>query len=202
MTISRRALCVGIAGVMVACAVEPATPEPQPAESAEAPGVSSPEPPAPCGADVDPPDAPVYAFFTCADDDAVPPWDTHPVPRGAEAADPVRRLEAAFIGLLGGPTEAERAAGYTSWFSEETALALHGVSVEPDGTAVVDFADFRPFMGGASTSAGAAMLLSQLNATAFQVDDVAAVDYRIDGSCRLFWEWLQSSCTIVERPES
>jgi spore germination protein GerM len=143
----------------------------------------------------------VYAFFTCADDDATPPWETHPVPRPTQAADLVSRLEAALVGLLAGPTEAEQAAGYTSLFSERTAGALNGVSLGLDGTAVADLGDIRPFMGTASTSAGMQFFLSQLNATVFQFEEVAAVEYRINGSCQAFWEWLQSTCMLVDRPD-
>lgn len=149
-----------------------------------------------------PPEAPVYAFFGCVEDDAVPPWDVYPVPRAADAADPQGRLEAALAGLLGGPTEAEEAAGYRSVFSAQTAGALHGVSIEPDGTAVVDFADFRRLAGTASTSTGSEILLAQLNATVFQIEEVTAVDYRIDGSCWTFWGWLQRVCHVVERPDT
>ena len=53
--------------------------------------------------------APVYAFFTCAD--ALVPSDPRPVPRDAHAADPLSRLESAVIGVLGGPSAAEREAG-------------------------------------------------------------------------------------------
>ena len=156
----------------------------------------------PCGADARVPESPVYAFFSCADDDALPPLDVYPVPRPAQAADPVSRLDAALIGLLLGPTEEEMAAGYSSMFSPDTAGALNGVAIDADGTAVVDFADFRRSLGSASTSAGSEVLLAELNATVFQVPEVTAVDYRIGGSCQAFWEWLQRPCQIVERPES
>lgn len=140
----------------------------------------------------------MYAFFHCAD--AEPFADPRPVPRDARAADLVSRLDAAMRGLVGGPTEAERAAGYTSFFSEATEHAVRGVAIGGDGTAIVDLEDIRPFMNNASTSAGAASLLSQLNATVFQIEEVTAVEYRIEGSCAAFWEWLQGSCTVVERP--
>jgi Sporulation and spore germination len=162
--------------------------------------VVAPPPPAPnarCLDDAPPPEAPVYAFFTCAD--APDPAEPRPVPRDAHAADPVSRLEAAIIGLVGGPTQAEREAGYFSFFSEDTELAVNGVSIEADGTAIVDLGDIR-FVSNAATSAGSEVLLAQLNATVFQVDAVTAVEYHIDGSCDAFWEWLQQECHVVVRP--
>jgi sporulation and spore germination protein len=103
------------------------------------------------------------------------------------------------IGLVGGPTEAEHAAGYTSFFSEQTELAVLGVAIDDDGTATVDFADFRAALSNASTSAGTKGFLSQLNATVFQVEEVTAVIYRNEGSCDVFWRWLQSMCTVISR---
>lgn len=145
-------------------------------------------------------EAPVFAFFTCVDDDAVPPWEVYPVPRNAQAPDPLSRLQASLMGLVPGPTDAEAAAGYTSFFSEQTANSLNGVELDANGLAIVDFGDIRPFMGGASTSTGMEGFLSQLNATVFQVEEVGAVEYRIHGSCQAFWEWLQGSCHVVRRP--
>jgi hypothetical protein len=34
----------------------------------------------------------------------------------------------------------------------------------------------------------------------FQFDWVRSVEYRLDGSCDAFWEWLQRSCQVVTRP--
>jgi len=176
--------CAGVPSPTPGVASEPV--------SATAPALAA------CGDETPPPDAPVYAFFSCAD---LPGGaDPRPVPRVAHAADPVTRLESAVIGLLGGPNEAEREAGYFSFFSEVTALALNEVSIEPDGTAVVDLGDIRGLIPNASSSAGSELLLAQLNATAFQVAEVTGVEYRIDGSCEAFWEWLQRSCEIVPRP--
>lgn len=122
------------------------------------------------------------------------------MPRTAQAADALSRLEAALTGLVPGPTDAEAALGYTSFFSAQTAGSLNRVVLDHNGLAIVDLGDIRPFMGTASTSTGMQVFLSQLNATIFQVEDVAAVEYRIDGSCQTFWEWLQSMCHVVRRP--
>jgi len=178
--------CAGVSSPTPGSASEPV--------SATAPALAA------CGDEAPAPGAPVYAFFTCADDDAAPPWETYPVPRTAQAADALGRLEAALTGLVAGPTDAEAALGYTSFFSAQTAGSLNRVELEPNGFAIVDLGDVRPFMGTASTSTGMQVFLSQLNATVFQVEEVTAVEYRIDGSCQTFWEWLQSICNVVPRP--
>ena len=150
-----------------------------------------------CADTTDPPDSPVYAYFHCAGAELEPP---RPVSRPAPAADPVSRLEAAANGLLGGPTPQEREAGYISLFSGQTAPALISVELGADGVAIVDFADLRVAMNNASTSTGSQILLAQLDATVFQIPEVAAVEYRIHGSCDTFWEWLQRACEVVPRP--
>ncbi|MGI8759365.1 MAG: GerMN domain-containing protein [Acidimicrobiales bacterium] len=111
-------------------------------------------------------------------------------------------LRAALEQLLAGPTDAEHAQGLRSFFSKETAGMLIDVTIGPDGTAVVDLGDLRPVIPNASTSAGSGQLLAQLEATVFQFATVSAVEYRIDGSCEAFWEWLQRSCQTVARPGS
>jgi hypothetical protein len=111
-----------------------------------------------------------------------------------------RALESALHHLLRGPTEAERAAGLHSWFSSETAGALRSVAVDEEGHATVDFADLRTLIPNASASAGSAMLLRELNATVFGIAAVRSVEYRMEGSCDGFGEWLQYGCVVVERP--
>ncbi|MGH2684340.1 MAG: Gmad2 immunoglobulin-like domain-containing protein [Actinomycetota bacterium] len=111
-------------------------------------------------------------------------------------------LRAALEQLLAGPTDQEREGGLTSWFSEETADMLLGVTITADGTAVVDLdpalADAIP---NASTSAGSMMLLGQLDGTVFHFANVQAVEYRLGGSCDAFWQWLQGDCHVAERPD-
>lgn len=127
--------------------------------------------------------------------------------RGESTATVTRRvpagtvsLEAALRQLLRGPTPAERAEGIHSWFSDTTAQALRSVQVNEAGHAVVDFADLRELIPNASASAGSAMLLRELNGTAFAVPSVESVEYRIQGSCEAFWEWLQyGGCPVQQR---
>jgi hypothetical protein len=99
-------------------------------------------------------------------------------------------LRAALEQLLAGPTESERAAGASSWFSAETADLLLGVRID-DGVAIVDFGDLRAVIPNASSSAGSHMLLSELDATVFQFDTVDAVVYQLEGDPVAFNEWLQ-----------
>ena len=104
-------------------------------------------------------------------------------------------LRTALDQLLAGPTAAERSAGLTSWFSSATATYLVRVTLA-SGVATVDFTDLRPVIPNASTSAGAHMLLAQLDATVFQYPTVHSVLYRINGSCEAFGDWLQLSACV------
>lgn len=184
-----RILLVAVIAIVMCACTAPA-PE-TPAVTASAPTMEA------CADSVEPPGTPVSAYFHCAGAELEPP---KPVSRPAQAADSVSRLEAAITGLLGGPTEQARGAGYVSLFSEQTALALNSVEIGADGLAIVDFADLRTAMTTASTSTGSQILLAQLDATVFQVPEVESVEYRIHGSCDTFWEWLQRVCEIVPRP--
>ncbi|MGK2948692.1 MAG: GerMN domain-containing protein [Acidimicrobiales bacterium] len=115
--------------------------------------------------------------------------DTEPVERIVEGP---AVLEAALRALLAGPTAAEREAGLSSWFSEETAGALRSVAIE-DGTAFIDFSDFRALVGGASTTCGANVLVRQLDRTALQFPTVERTLYSIEGDVEAFYGWLQAS---------
>lgn len=134
----------------------------------------------------------VFAYFTDAEEAQVP------VPRGVP--DTAHALQAAFIALLAGPTAEEREAGLQSWFSDDTAGMLRGISVE-DGFAVVDFEDLRPVIPNAAGSAGALMLLGELTATAFQFPEIRRVEFRIDGDCETLMAWLQFDCYPIRRGE-
>jgi len=127
----------------------------------------------------------VKAYFTCdADGEA----RIFPVYRLAPRSPGV--LQAALRVLVAGPSPTEKAAAVSSWFSPATVGLLRSVTIA-DGHAVVDFGDLRPVLPNASTSAGSARLLGELDATVFQFRTVTSVEYRIDGSCEAFSEWLQ-----------
>ncbi|MEX1259178.1 MAG: GerMN domain-containing protein [Gemmatimonadota bacterium] len=117
-----------------------------------------------------------------------------PVPSGSSG------VQSALEWLLRGPNEDEVARGIESWFSGETAASLRAISIDPSGRAVVDFHDLQALLPGASSSTGSTLLLQELNGTLFGFPEVQSVEYRMDGSCDRFWEWLQYACHIVERP--
>jgi hypothetical protein len=98
--------------------------------------------------------------------------------------------ESALRALLAGPTAAERALGYSSWFSSATAGALVAVIVA-DGVARVSFRDLRPIIPNASSSCGSAALLSALDATIGQFPEIRAARYSFLGDEDAFYEWLQ-----------
>jgi hypothetical protein len=144
-----------------------------------------------CGSDRPPRPRPapgqmeVTAYFTC---DAPGDGGVRGVYRLVPASP--RVLDAALEALLAGPTGEERAGALSSFFSDATTGMLRSVTVT-DGHAVVDFEDLRPVIPNASASAGSARLLSELDATVFQFRDVESAEYRLEGSCTDFNEWLQ-----------
>jgi spore germination protein GerM len=102
--------------------------------------------------------------------------------------------------LVKGPTESEKNAGLTSWFSAETAGTVKGVAAAM-GEFEVDVTRWKALIPNASSSAGSRMLLAELNGTVFQFDFVDSVTYTLDGDCAAFWEWLQMECRTVTRAE-
>lgn len=127
--------------------------------------------------------------------------DEAPAPVRRPSPDTTAPLRTAMEWLVQGPTPEERAAGIRSWFSEATAGVLRGVEVDSAGLAIIDFQDLRPLIPNASSSFGSTMLLQELNGTVFQFPEIHAVEYRMAGSCDLFWEWLQYGCHLEKRPE-
>jgi spore germination protein GerM len=134
----------------------------------------------------------VQVFFTCAADLSVV-GVTRVVPQ-SEAV-----LRAALHELLAGPTAAEQRAGLTSLFSAATKDMLKIVTVDDAGLAVVDFHDLRTVIPNASGSTASTQLLRELDGTVFQFPSVRSVEYRIEGSCPAFFEWLQRPCEFRER---
>ena len=110
-------------------------------------------------------------------------------------------LRAAVEFLLAGPNTEEADAGLQSMFSKDTGRMLRSVSID-DGRAVVDFErGLAEAIPNASTSAGSGALLAQLDATVFQFESIDSVEYRLDGSCEEFMQWIQGGpCQPFERP--
>lgn len=151
-------------------------------------GGSSPTPDAP--ATPDQPDAEgttTASVFFSNDGLGDPCGDVFPVQREVAAEDPIGETVRA---LLAGPSEAETAQGYSSWFSSDTAGMLHGYRSE-GGILYVDFADFSSVIPNASSSCGSAALLAALDNTLQQFDGVEEARYSFDGSAEAFYEWLQ-----------
>jgi len=140
----------------------------------------------------------VTVWFSCDEADGQPTLGsvTRIVPRSP------RVLTATLRELLAGPTAAERSRSLSSWFSDATEGMLRSVSTT-DGHAVVDLdGDLRKVISGASSSAGSARLLAELDANVFQFPSVQTAEYRLDGSCEAFTEWVQiGGCEPRRRPE-
>jgi hypothetical protein len=126
------------------------------------------------------------------------PSDQTPALESALSAE----LRAALAQLLRGPSAPAQSADTLSWFSAETAGALRSATVDSIGHATVDFRDLQSLIPNASSSAGSALLLDELNSTVFEIEGIRSVEYRIDGSCDRFWEWLQYGCHTVTREET
>jgi hypothetical protein len=110
-----------------------------------------------------------------------------------------------FAEMLKGPTVAEREAGYTSFFSEETADALIAVTYQYDTQdLVIDFTE-AILINNASTPTGTQLflLLGELLDNAFQFDEVRSVEFQVNGSCEAFWAFLQAGddvCNVLDKP--
>jgi hypothetical protein len=134
----------------------------------------------------------LQVVFSC-DEQPVGTWREVP---GGE----VDTLAFALHSLLRGPTQQERDAGLTSFFSEATAGMLNDARII-DGVAYVDFADFSSIVPNASSSAGSAMLLDQVAGTIFQFDGINEADISFNGDCDAFWNWIQRGCQRLLRDE-
>lgn len=131
----------------------------------------------------------VLLYFTCGEEERPV---TRLVPEGAEP------LQATLAELLKGPTETERKAGLTSWFGPSTAGMLQKATITDQGRAVVDFADFSRVIPNASTSAGSTALIGELKGTVLGIPGVREAEFRFEGDCERFWNWLQRGCEIVK----
>jgi hypothetical protein len=159
------ALIIGGAALLAACGGQ--APQPRPPS------------PAPSTVTVN-----VYFHRGQATDPAQVVAVTRAVPRSGD-------IPSATLGqLLAGPTAAERSAGYSSWFSQETTHMLRGTRVS-NGVAYADFGDLRTVIPNASSSYGSGMLLAELDATLKQFPDVHSTVYSLNGDVAAFYEWLQ-----------
>ena len=136
----------------------------------------------------------ISLFFPCRRE----PFDSPPRPVGRLVPETRDDLTAALTELLKGPNVEERAAGFSSWFSDQTEDMLHSATVNDQGRAVIDFANFSAIIPNASTSAGSRGLMAELGRTVFQFPHIKEAEFRFDGSCEAFSHWLQSDCRAIE----
>jgi hypothetical protein len=115
-----------------------------------------------------------------------PCTEVFPVPREVDADDPVT---GALQALLAGPTDAELAEAYGSWFPTDDADVLLDVEVV-DRTAHVTFARLPELAPGVPSSCRASGLLAQLDATLLALEGIDGTAYALaDRSA--FYGWLQ-----------
>lgn len=187
-----RCLTLGVALVLTACTTPPST----------SPSASTTSTTAPASSPTAPPTAPtpstpatmtvtLYFSNTVLDPGASECAQVYAVHRTIPEASDV--LTATLNELLAGPTAAEKAQGYGSWFSAATAQSLLKASTSAN-TSYVDLTDIRTVIPNASTSCGSAALLAQLRTTAQQAAMTPRVLYAIKGQPSTFWEWLQLDC--------
>jgi hypothetical protein len=96
--------------------------------------------------------------------------------------------------LFEGPTEQETAAGYTSFFSEETADAVKTLKIEGE-TAYINLEDIRGIIPNANSSCGSAQFLAEIKSTLMQFPQIKRVIIAIDGNTETFYEWIQLGCS-------
>lgn len=134
----------------------------------------------------------VLVYFTCEQ----PPADSRPVARHYSGNDAVEsRLRFALEQLLIGPTAVEKTSGFSSPFGGASADLLFDVDVTDEGLAVIDFSEkLLTVNPNLNTSTVRFMVFRSLESTAFQFDEVAAIELRIEGSCERFARYFETTC--------
>ncbi len=128
----------------------------------------------------------VTVYFACGENDAAPRL------RSA-AAD---NLPTALGILLGGPDEADSAAGFQG-LSDNSATTVTTMTTDRWVTI-----DLPAGLAGAFDTVGditTQQFLAQLNATVFQFSEFDVAEYRLDGNCAAFGDLVGSSCQIHVR---
>lgn len=138
----------------------------------------------------------VLVFFHCEVPDQEIGRNVAPVPR--LVADSPAVLESSLSELLAGPSEAERAAGFYSPFSEATTGFLRSVTID-EGIARIDFADEFRRIDNVGTTNVSGQIFQELNRTVFQFDTVSAIVYSLNGSAEAWCELHGAECGEVRR---
>ncbi len=120
-----------------------------------------------------------------------------PMQTGGDPREDV--LRAALEALTAGPLPEERAQGIHSFFGGHSIGLLEDLTVRGD-TAWIDFGDLREAVPNAASSTGSFHFLAELGGTVFAVPGVEVVEYRMEGSCEAFWNFLQRDCQRIRRP--
>lgn len=160
------------------------------------PSCLPPTPPSPGAGEVT-----ITVLFECGGDGLYPTAKTavnRVVPeQGGKAID---RIEWTVRSLLAGPTDGERAVGFTSFFDRTTAGALEGITLA-GGHLIVDFTD-AIYVNNASTSTGSLFFNAELRANVFSHPEVDSVEFRVSGDCEAWSTFFQSDgCWVITRAE-
>ncbi|MGB9680972.1 MAG: GerMN domain-containing protein [Minisyncoccia bacterium] len=97
--------------------------------------------------------------------------------------------------LFLGPTEQEKAEGYTSVFSPENKDILKNLDISPDGIVYIDLYDIRSIMPEVSSSCGSSQFMKSIEETLKQFQLVKKVIFAINGDPQMFYEWVQLGCS-------
>ncbi len=94
--------------------------------------------------------------------------------------------------LFAGPTEAEKAKGYYSDFSEDTKSFFISVNVK-NKAAYVNLKDpsLFPVVGNFTTSSGGSNFFGQVEKTLTQFPSIRKFFYAIEGDPAVFYDWMQ-----------
>lgn len=95
--------------------------------------------------------------------------------------------------LFKGPTEEEKKTGLTSLFSEATTFALNSLSIS-GGVAAVNMADISAIIRDANSDCVKKSLISSIEKTLRQFDNINKVVFAINGNPKKFYDWVGIGC--------
>lgn len=136
----------------------------------------------------------VIVHFPCGTD-----WSTG-VRSAGTGLPAVERLEVALRAILDGPSELERGVGMHGVVPAGSDDLLAAVSLADDGLAEIDFTQTLRDVPNLSTTAAGGAFVTALRETAFELDEVTALELRIDGDCQAFFEHFESMCHHLAKP--
>ena len=114
--------------------------------------------------------------------------------KGSNAAQTAKNT---FLELISGPTSIEKAQGYESWFSQDTAGILESLKIKNEIAYVNLKHDFTSIISGVSSSCGGAEFLSEMTQTLKQFPEIKDIIFAIDGNVAWFYSYLQLSCPEI-----